>query len=79
MEKMKTKDPKTLEGYVHTLQNFENCCMEKTGKIDCVEDLKNLEENDLFEFLQGWINQNNDRAPRTVKNYFSQVKKHLHY
>ena len=79
MEKMATRDPKTLEGYVHTLRNFENYCLEKTGKIDCIDDLKALEDNDLFEFLQGWIIRNNDRAPRTVKNYFSQVKKYLHY
>lgn len=79
MEKMSTRDPKTLEGYVHTLQNFENYCMERTGKPDCIEELKKLDESDIFEFLQGWINQNNDRAPRTVKNYFSQVKKYLHY
>ena len=25
--------------------------MEKTGKVDCIDDLKELEENDLFEFL----------------------------
>ncbi|QLH02826.1 hypothetical protein C5F47_04290 [Nitrosopumilus cobalaminigenes] len=79
MAKMITRDPKTLEGYTHTLQNFENYCMEKTGKVDCIEDLKKFDETDLFEFLQGWINQNHDRAPRTVKNYFSQVKKYLHY
>jgi len=79
MEKMATKDPKTLEGYVSTLRNFENYCMEKTGNPDCIKELKELEETDLFEFLQGWINQNSDKASRTVKNYFSQVKKYLHY
>lgn len=79
MEKMSTRDPKTLEGYIHTLNNFENYCMDGTGKIDCIEELKELEETDLFDFLQSWINRNNGRAPATVKNYFSQVKKYLHY
>jgi len=79
MEKITTKDPKTQAGYVQALNNFENYCMEKMGKADYVTDLKKYVETDLFEFLQAWINWNNSRAPRTVTNYFSRVKKYLHY
>jgi len=79
MEKISTKDPQTLAGYEQAINNFENYCMEKTGTADHITSLKEYSETDLFEFLQAWINWNNSRAPRTVTNYFSRVKKYLHY
>jgi len=79
MEKVSTKDPSTQAGYVQAINNFENFCMEKYGKTDLVSELKESDDDTIFEILQSWINWNNSRAPRTVTNYFSRLKKYLHY
>jgi len=79
MEKITSKDPKTQAGYEQAINNFENFCMEKYGKADFVSDIKGSEEQEIFDFLQAWINWNKSRAPRTVTNYFSRIKKYLHY
>lgn len=79
MDKIQTKDTKTQDGYKTALNNFENFCMEKYGHADCIEELKQHDNDDVFEFLQAWINWNIQRAPRTVLNWFSRIKKYLHY
>jgi integrase len=79
MEKIRIKDPKTQEGYKTALNNFENFCMEKFGKTDCIAELKEQDTDYIFEFLQTWINWNDVRSPRTILNWFSRIKKYLHY
>ena len=74
MEKISSKDPTTQRGYKIGLNNFDSFCLDKYGKIDCILDLKKGSEEDVFNFLQSWINWNNSLAPRTVTNYFSKIK-----
>lgn len=79
MDKVSTKDPSTQEGYANAINNFENYCMEKYGIADFIPELREFNEDSIFDLLQSWINWNNSRAPRTVTNYFSRLKKYLHY
>jgi len=79
MDKVSTKDPSTQDGYVNAINNFENYCMEKYGIADFIPELREFNEDSVFDLLQSWINWNNSRAPRTVTNYFSRLKKYLHY
>lgn len=79
MVKLASKDEGTQAGYKTALNNFENYCMEKYGKADYISELKEYDNEDLYEFLQAWINWNNKRSPRTVVNFFSRVKKYLYH
>ena len=79
MEKISSKDPLTQRGYVIGLNNFDNFCMEKFGKADYISELKKCNDDQIYDCLQALINWNNSLAPRTVTNYFSKVKKYLHY
>jgi len=79
MEKMITKDPKTLRSYKIAINNFENFCMEKYGKADFISKLKECDNDGLFDFLQSWINYNNKLAPSTSKIFFSRIKKYLYH
>ncbi|MCH8915666.1 MAG: tyrosine-type recombinase/integrase [Thaumarchaeota archaeon] len=79
MDKISSKDPLTQRGYEIGLNNFDNFCMEKYGKADYISELKECNDEQLYDCLQAYINWNNSLAPRTVKNYFSKVKKYLHY
>jgi len=45
MEKISSMDPLTIRNYKIVLDNFENFCLEKHGKADCIPDLK---ESDLM-------------------------------
>ncbi len=79
MVKISSKDPLTQRGYKIALNNFENYCMEKFGKTEAYLELKDSPDEAVYDFLQGWINWNSKLAPRTVTNYFSRIKKYLHY
>lgn len=79
MVKIASKDLGTQEGYKVALNNLENFCMEKYGKADFISQLKEYDNEAIFDFLQEWINWNSDRSPRTVGNFFSRIKKYLHY
>jgi len=79
MDKISKKDPSTIAGYEQAINNFESFCAERHGKIDMIADLKEYHEDDVFLFLQSWINWNSTRSPRTIKNYFSRVKNYIHY
>jgi hypothetical protein len=52
MERMASKDSKTLRSYDTAINNFENFCMEKKGKADFVSDLKDYDSDSIFDFLQ---------------------------
>ena len=73
------KDTKTQRSYVISLNNLENFSLEKHAKSDCIPELKKATEEEVFDFLQAWINWNKKLSARTVKGYFSQVKRYLHY
>jgi len=79
MVKIASKDEGTQAGYKTALNNFENFCMEKYGKADYVSELKEYDNEKLYDFLQEWINWNKKRSPRTVINFFSRVKKYLYH
>jgi integrase len=73
------KDLGTQAGYKVALTNFENFCKEKYGQTDCIDTLKESSNEEIYDFLQLWINWNSKLTPRTITNYFSRVKKYLHY
>ena len=79
MVKIASKDEGTQAGYKTALNNFQNFCMEKYGKPDYVSELKEYDNEKLYDFLQEWINWNKKRSPRTVINFFSRVKKYLYH
>jgi len=79
MEKMTPKDPKTLRSYNMAINNFENFCMEKYGKADFISELKEYDNDALFDFLQSWINWNDKLAPSTIRILFSRIKKYLYH
>ena len=74
-ERIKIQDPETQAGYKLTLNNFENFCMEKYGKIDIIDELRG---EIVWDVLQAWINWCG-KHPRTVRNWFSHIKRYLHY
>jgi len=77
--KLTSYSPKHREGILGSLRNFENFCMEKYGKPDIIDQLKEVDEDTLFENLQSWINWNSKLAPDSMNVYFSHVKKYLYY
>ena len=79
MIKTSSKDKSTQRGYVVAINNLENFCLEKYAKADFIPELKESTDEQIFDFLQAWINWNKDRNPRTVKVLFSRIKKYLHY
>lgn len=65
---------------LHTaLNNFERFGKEKYQTDDLVAELKLVEEDDLFETLQEWINWNDSIGSGTLTNYWGKVKQYLHY
>ena len=79
MIKVSNMNGGTMTTYNTALNNFENFCMEKFGKPDIIDQLKENTENEVLDFLQEWINWNSKLAPVTVLNLFSRVKKYLHH
>ena len=79
MARNQTKDFKTLRGYNVAIDNFENYCMEKHGKADVILELKEFDKEQIYDFLQLWINWNDNRNPSTIKGYFSKIKKYLYH
>ncbi len=75
----KKKHAGTSSNYNSTINNFENFCMEKYGKSDIIEDLKNHTETEILDVIQAWINYNDSLNPNTVSNMFSRIKKYLHH
>jgi len=79
MVKVSSKDIGTQAGYKVALNNLQNFCLEKYAKADFIAELKERNTEQVFDFLQEWINWNKTRSPRTVKVLFSRIKKYLHY
>ena len=78
-DKVSAKDP-VVQGIIKVvIKNFENFCIEKYGKTDCVSDMKEMSTEGIFDILQSWINWNTSISSGTVKNYFSKLKSYLHY
>ena len=76
MEKMTSKDPKTLRIYNVTINNFENFCMEKYGKADFVSELKDCDSDGVFDVLQSWINWNGNLA-QVQRRFYSHESKNI--
>ena len=70
------KDPKTIMAYHRRIDNFERFCVEKHGRAEIIDILK----KDWPDILQNYINWlAKDHAPSTVWNYFTSIRKYLHY
>lgn len=79
MKKVSNMNSGTEDNYNMALNNFENFCMEKFGKADIVDQLKENSDTEILGLLQDWINWNEKLNPVTVLNLFSRVKKYLHH
>ncbi|KEQ57123.1 integrase family protein [Marine Group I thaumarchaeote SCGC RSA3] len=79
MEKIASKDQSTKESYRYVIENFENYCMEKTGNANYVLELKESSTEEIFDFLQAWINHNSRLSASTTRLYFSKLKKYLYH
>ncbi|MCH9042213.1 MAG: site-specific integrase [Thaumarchaeota archaeon] len=75
----KKKNVGTASNYKSAINNFENFCMEKYGRADLIEDLKEYSDIEILDFIQAWIDWNDRLNPATVLNMFSRVKKYLHH
>jgi len=75
----KKKNTGTASNYKSAINNFENFCMEKYGKADLIEDLKEYSDIEILDFIQAWIDYNDKLNPATVLNMFSRIKKYLHH
>lgn len=75
----KKKNIGTASNYKSAINNFENFCMEKHGKVDVIEDLKEYSDIEILDFIQTWIDWNDRLNPSTILNMFSRIKKYLHH
>lgn len=78
-DKVSSKKAGTINGIFKSIANFENYCMEKHGKANIIPDLKESDEETLYDVLQDWVNWNEPRVSSTIRIHFSNVKKYLHY
>ena len=78
-EKISTLSQATINSIFIAIDNFENFSMERYGKVNLIPDLKKADEEELFDILQNWINWNQFISPRSMRSYFSHVRKYLHY
>ena len=78
-EKIKSKKAGTQTNIFKSINNFENFCMEKHGTANIIPQLKESDEETIYDVLQSWINWNSSRASSTIRIHFSNVKKYLHY
>ena len=75
----KKKNPGTASNYNSAINNFENFCMEKYGRADLIDDLKEYTDIQILDFIQAWIDYNDKLNASTVLNMFSRIKKYLHH
>jgi integrase len=78
-EKISNLNESTQDSIKYTINNFENFCMEKYGKVNFIPTLQDSTEQEVYDVLQNWVNYNKDKAPKSVKTLFSHLRKYLHY
>lgn len=79
-EKMtSTKARNTMITIKSVLNNFEKFSQEKFNQQDIIPDLKVVSEDTLWDTLQQWIIYNSAKSPSTIKQWFTIVRKYLHY
>ena len=71
-----TKDPKTVLAYNNRIDNFELYCAKKHGRAEIIDILKK-DWPDILQLYINWLAK--DHAPSTVWNYFTSIRKYLHY
>jgi len=76
IEHISTKDPKTVLAYNNRIDNFERYCAEKHGRAEIIDILKK-DWPDILQLYINWLTR--DHAPSTVWNYFTSIRKYLHY
>ena len=71
--------PATRIGFERMFLNFTKFCKEnyKGNMEEMVRQLKNADEPTVYTTLQEWINFNGEKAPSTIKVWFSYLKKYL--
>ena len=70
---------RTKQSYSTALNNFENFCYQKTQDLEIIQKLKKIEDDELWDFLQKWIDSNSNLEPGSVKIFFSHIKKYLYF
>jgi hypothetical protein len=75
----KKKNIGTISNYNSAINNFENFSMEKFGRPDIIDDLREHTDLEILDVIQAWINYNDNLSPNTVLNMFSKIKKYLHH
>jgi integrase len=70
---------RTRQSYNTALNNFENFCYQKTQDLEIIKKLKTIEDDELWGFLQKWIDSNSNLDPGSVKIFFSHIKKYLYF
>ena len=70
---------RTKQSYSTALNNFENFCYQKTRDLDIIQKLRKIEDDELWLFLQKWIDSNSNLDPASVKIFFSHIKKYLYF
>jgi site-specific recombinase XerD len=70
---------RTKQSYSTALNNFENFCYQKTQDLEVIKKLKKIEDDELWAFLQKWIDSNSNLEPGSVKIFFSHIKKYLYF
>ncbi|MCV0409920.1 site-specific integrase [Nitrosopumilus sp.] len=78
LERIQSKDKEIRQGIEAMIKNFENFSMEKYGKAEIIEDIKLMNNEQVFDLLQSWIDWNT-LSSGTIKFYFSKLKSYLHY
>lgn len=79
MENISSKDESTREGYRYVIANFENFWLEKFGNANYVSELKEMDNEGIFDILQSWINWNSKLSPSSTRSYFGKLKKFLYH
>ena len=79
LERISGKDIEVQQGIKAMIHNFENFCIEKYGKTDCIIDMQEMSDEGIYDVLQAWINWNQKISAGTVKLYFSKLKSYLYY
>jgi site-specific recombinase XerD len=70
---------RTKQSYATALNNFENFCYQQTQDLEVIKKLKKIEDDELWSFLQNWIDSNSNLEPGSVKIFFSHIKKYLYF
>ena len=70
---------RTKQSYSTALNNFEEFCYKHTKTRDMIPKLQEYTEEQLWDFLQAWIDNNYPLDPSSVRIFFSHIKRYLFF